>query len=152
MTADYDTAIDEIFGLFKTTWDGGAAAIVGSVPTVYWPGVEPGAPPPAENFWARVSQRTVEEPQITLSSRVGGVNQRRFRVQGLLFVQIFCPMAHSDAITQGRQLATLVRNAYRGATTASCVEFFNPRIDEVGPDDVAYQINVVVEYRYDDVG
>lgn len=150
MTATYTQAIDDMFALFNAAWQN-SNAIVGSVPEVRWQGVEERDVPPANAYWCRVSTQNVIDRQATLKSGVDSGQQRRYTSQGLLFVQLFCPMSDARAMEKGRQLAELARAAFRGVESPNGVWFRNARINELAPADNAYRFNIVVEYEYDDI-
>ena len=147
MTATYIEALDEIMTVFKDAWDAGSTPVVGYIPEIVWPGIEPEENLPTDKFWARFSNKTLDDEQSTLK----GVGLRRYTIEGLAFIQIFAPLSNSEAVKKAKELATLTRNAYRGITTPSCVWFRNARIQEVGSKDKWYQINVLVNYEHDDI-
>lgn len=149
MTTNYVQAIDEIFSLANAAFVANAAAIVGYLPDIRWPGVAEAGTPDASKFWARVSQQTVLEEQTTLSGEDG---KKRYTASGLVFVQLFCPFSDVAAMEKGRALAVMARNAFRGKTTSGKVWFRNARINELAPADGAYRFNVVTEYEYDEIG
>lgn len=152
MTATYPQAIDDMFKTFNDAWQAGAAAVVGSIPTVYWHGVESSVNPPTNVYWVRVSTQTVLERQTTFKSGIAPSENRRYTAQGLLFIQLFCPMSDSQSMDRGRRLAVLARDAFRGAETVNGVWFRNARINELPPEENSYRFNVVVEYVFDDLG
>ena len=141
----YDQAIDEIFQQINEVWLADSAAIVGSTPTLYWPGVEEPNPVNLATYWGRVSQQTVIEQQATLRNGTCG---QTYITEGLVFVQIFCPKSDARAMEKGRKLAILARDAYRGKSTLGKVWFRNARVKEVPPELKWYRFNVVTEYEY----
>lgn len=148
MTTTYVEAIDQMFSLFNSAWNAETTAIVGYVPEVRWPGVEEPGTPDASKYWARVSQQTVIEEQTTIGDSNG---KRRYTASGLIFVQIFCPKSEAAAMENGRNLAVIARNSFRGKTTSGKVWFRNARINELAPEESAYRFNVVAEYEYDEI-
>jgi hypothetical protein len=148
MTTTYPQAIDEMFAMFSTAWNAQSMAIVGYVPAIRWPGVEEPEKPDLTKFWARVSQQTVIERQITFRNGV----DKRYETSGLLFVQIFAPMSDPQAMAKLRALAVVARNTFRGKASASLIWFRNCRINELAPDGKAYRLNVVSDYQYDEIG
>lgn len=155
MSATYPQAIDEIFALFKAAWDANAASIVGSAvpPTIIWKGVEPKDGPPINEFFARIATQQVGEPQSTFKSGVAEDSSRRYTANGLVIVQLFLPMSDSQAMRKGLLLGQMVKEAFRGKSTASCVWFRNARInDAIPPEENLYRLNVIAEYEYDEVG
>jgi len=147
MTTTYEEAIDEMFTAFNTAWLASSAAVASYVPDVRWPGVEEPDTPDPSAFWSRISQQTVMEEQSTLRNGDAG---QRYTADGLVFVQIFCPKSDPEAMTKGRKLATIARNAFRGHTTSGKVWFRNTRINELPPEEKFYRFNVVAEYEYDE--
>ena len=145
----YEEAIDEIFGIFNAAWLAESAAVAGYIPEVRWPGVEEPEKPDLAKFWARVSQQTVIEGQSSLRNGDAG---QRYTTDGLVFVQIFCPKSDSLGMTNGRKLAIIARNGFRGNATSGQVWFRNARINELPPEENWYRFNVVAEYEYDENG
>jgi len=148
MTTDYISAVDQMFALFNAAFSASAPAIVGYMPDVRWQGIDEGTTPDASKFWCRVSQQTVIEEQSTIADENG---KRRYTADGLLFVQLFCPISDVEAMEKGRKLAVIARNAFRGKATSGKVWFRNVRINELPKEESAYRFNVVAEYEYDEI-
>jgi hypothetical protein len=148
MSVAYPNAIDEMFSLFLAAWNTGTLSVLSEVPKVFWQGITEEESPDVNSYWCRVSQQTVEEVQSTLSDNEG---KRRYETAGLIFVQIFCPKSDDSAMGNGRKLAVIARNAFRGKTTESKIVFRNARINELTPDDNSLRFNVVAEYEYDEI-
>lgn len=153
MPATYHEATDQIYLVLTTIVTSGATAILGYVPVIYWPGDKPPETAEGNVFWIRVSRQNITEDQATLSSDVAqvGVGKQRFETLGILVVQIFCPQSTLNAYDLGSQMAVLIRNAYRKATTEGGCWFTNCRVRELPPEDVFHRFNVLVNYRYDDI-
>lgn len=130
-------ARDIIFNVFKTVWDAtGFIAVYDDVPST---------PPNTDTSWARVTMQHFSGRQASLAGELGA---RRWENRGLVTAQIFAPIG--DGKTQVYTLSELVRNGYRDAKNLS-VWFRDPRINEVGNDGAWEQINVLVNFEYDDV-
>ena len=149
MSVTTTVARDEIYGLFKTAWDGDVAS---SSVLVLYENV-PGEPPDAVNTatgklppYARVSVRHFTGGQSTLS---GGLGRRTFSRNGAVTVQIFTPIG--DGLALSDTLVPIARNAYEGVDTASGVWFRNVRHVEVGPTGAWYQVNVIADFTYDEI-
>lgn len=151
MPIPYDTASDEMYALFFEAWKAGAAEFNdGEVPVVKWPYKFDGKGNPVDSVWARVSRQTVREGQAAL---VNGENGGRvYTSDGLLFVQIFAPLNDAKAGWRLLKLAMLARDSFRGQSTPGGVWFRNMRIQELPADAKSYQIKVVTEYQYDELG
>jgi len=152
MTATYVEAVDDIFGLFNSAWDSNAGSIVGSVPTVYWQGNEPAQTPGKDSFHVHVGTQTVIEQQTTFKTGVAPSENKRYTANGLVVIQLYCPMSVSDSMDKGRQLAVLARNAFRGKESANNVWFRNVRINELPAEDDYYRLNIIADFEYDDLG
>lgn len=142
----FASASDEILGLFWDAWRALApAANGGTAPIVQWPDDEEN-PPPADQAFARI--RLIHGQSV--QSTFGTAGQRRFTRPGIVSVQIFAPITKGGGSTLAQNLATIARNAYEGVGTASGILFRRSRTKEVGGDGTWYQINVTVEFEYDE--
>lgn len=152
MTAELDIAVNEIQHAFKAAWDLNSGAVFGYVPDVEWYGNEKNSKVDRAKAWARFSTQNVFEEQATLSTCVEQPFSRRYEASGLIFVQLFLPKTIDNALIEGRKLAKIARNAFRGKKTESGVSFHNARIVDLSPEELFYRLNVVVEYDFDDIG
>lgn len=148
MTTNYVSAVDQMFALFNVAFSANAPAVVGYMPDIRWQGINEGTTPNAAKYWCRVSQQTVIEEQTALADDNG---KKRYTASGLIFVQLFCPIADVEASPKGRLLAVIARNAFRGKTTSGKVWFRNVRINELPNQESAVRFNVVAEYEYDEI-
>lgn len=146
MTANYSEAIDAMFSRFYTDWLSGTTAIVGTVPEVFWQGVELPEKPIVDEFWCMVSTQTVMSEQATFRNNI-----KRYTTSGLLVVQLFCPRSDSQSMQKGRELAELVQTTFRSGETANGVWFRKVRINELPAEENSYRFNVVVEYEFDEI-
>ncbi len=144
----FDSARDEILGLFNTYWTAQTPALNGGQAVrVEWPGVDAGGPPSASEAWARIAVRHGTSRQGTF----GPPGQRRFLRLGLITVQLFTPLAAGGGLSFAENLGIIARNAFEGRSTDSGIWFRNARLQEVGPDGEWYQMNMTVEFQYDEV-
>lgn len=148
MTADYMTAIDEIYSLFNEAWKVESLVVLGYIPAIQWPNVEKAGKPDQTKFWVRISNQTLSEEQSTLSNSNG---IRRYTNNGLVLVEIFCPKSVVKSNEFGKSLASISKNIFRGASTASGVFFRKSYIKELPQEDSCYRFMTVSEYEYDDV-
>lgn len=144
---NYIDAVKEIFATFKEAWDAETTAIVGCIPNVFWMGVEQPDKPERGKYWVRVSQQTVTEEQSTFKN---AENEQRYTTNGIVIAQISCPSSDSQAVTKGRELAIIARDAYRGNSTSGKVWFRNAKILELPFEKDWYIFNVTAEYEYDE--
>lgn len=144
---DYISATDEIKGLFLVDWRAFAPALNGGVmPRIEWQGVDSGEPPPADAPWARVTVRHSNSPRQTLAKR----GERRVTRLGVVIVQVFTPVSDGKGLLLAQQLAIIARKAYDGKGTDSGIWFRNARVREVGADGTWEQINVALDFQYDE--
>ena len=141
----YEQAIDDMFSQFFTVWKDDSAAIVGYIPDVIWHGVEEGVTPDRAKFWARASHKASFTEQAAFT-----IGPKRFTSKGILYIQIFCPFTAQKAVSVGRKLAVLVRNAYSGKESVGGVWFRNPKIVDRPVDKDWFQLVVSVEYSFDE--
>lgn len=142
----YDSALDEMLGLFNTDWTTKTPALTTTVPDVQWPGL-PAGPGPVGKSWARIRIRHTSSRQVTF----GPPGQRRFERGGIITVQVFAPLSPQNGLSLAEKLAIIARDAYEGRGTATGIWFRNARIVEVGPSGEWYQYNAVVEFQYDEM-
>ncbi len=142
MTATFATANNEILATFKAAWD------TTGYPVAYENVKGASATPPAGSSdpWARVTLRHTFGEQASLS---GSGGTRRWRRDGLLTVQIFIPIG--EGLSEGYSLAKTVVDAFEGIATTSAVWFRNVRVNEIGNDGEWYQVNVLVDFTYDEI-
>lgn len=138
MSATFAEANDSILKLFKdawdlTTWSVDYENVSGELPT----GTDP---------WARVTLRHFGGRN---SSLAGALGTQRFDRSGTLAVQIFVPTG--EGLSEAFALAKIVADAYEGQSTTNGVWFRNVRVNEIGPDGDWFQVNVLVDFTYDEI-
>lgn len=153
MATQDEIAVDEILARLKEQWDADTPAIIGSgdpAPMLYdlteWKG-RPDNNVEAANAWGRVTVVHDMSWQATLTD---DQNRKRYRNTGLLTVQVFAPYDYSAAGTIATRLARVVKVAFQGRRTDN-VTFGLVRVNEIGREGAWYQINVSVEFHWDEV-
>lgn len=139
MTATYAQAVDDILGLFKVAWDTTGY-------TAIYTNVAGDTPDDEEDPWARVTIQHTDGGQGSLTGGLGTTRWTRF---GILTVQLFVPSG--EGLSEAHTLGKLVTDAFEGVSTTNGVWFRNVRINEIGPDGEWYQVNVLVDFTYDEV-
>lgn len=147
MIMTYETATDAMFGLFKSTWDAGAAAIVGYVPQVYYQGVEQGEIPDPSKYFVVVDRNTVQTQQAGLNNAVA----RRYETTGVLTIDIFAPRSADQPRSDGMDLADMVRRAIEGSRALG-VWFTNVTASEAGQTDSFAMYRVTADFEYTEQG
>jgi hypothetical protein len=133
-----DEARDEMLAVFKAAWD----------TTDYDANVvysdKDGRPANAA-AWARVVLRHADGGQASLADHDG---KRRWKAIGTLWVQVYGPAGDGEVLTMA--LAQTVLNAYRTARGGG-VWYRNPRKREAPSSGDFSQVNVLVDFQYDEV-
>lgn len=133
-------ARDDIHALFKTAWDAGTTAIVGSVPEIRYQTVEVGDEPPEDEYWVWTSVEHVTGGHAALGTVL-------FEHEGIFSAQLYGPSTE-EGLADIDALVDLVLAAFEGETTTNGVWFRNARVNEVGPDRGWFQVNVLVDFVY----
>lgn len=139
MSADFETAVDEIFDLFAAAWNTTGYPV--DYENLRNDGTTVKVPPSTRTPWARVNLRHVTGGNAAIGNKL-------FDRGGVLTVQIFIVVGVS--LTPAYQLAKTVANAFQGQSTPSAVWFRNVRINEIGNDGSWYQTNVLADFEYDE--
>lgn len=138
----YEQARDEMLSVFRTAWQAAQP-----IAPVQYPNVGQAlAPPKTQGPWARVVVAHATGGQRTLAGEAG---TRRFGRVGILTAQIFAPVGGGTDLAYN--LAQLVVDAYEGQSTPGGAWFRNTRVNEVGVSDGWFQLNVLVDFDYDQV-
>lgn len=144
-------ARDEMQARFYDDWRSKAPLVwSGGVPRVLWDAKEEkdkAKRPRADEPWARVSVQHNINPQRAF----GEPGNRRFERLGIIMVQVFSPMSLEQSVTLAEGLGIIARDAFEGKDTPGGVWFRNTRMQEVGPSDPWWQLNVSAEFTYDEL-
>ena len=143
MTATPEQAVDDILDVFRAAWNPTGFIAVYDLENT---GKDNSRPPDTEDPWTRVSMRHVTGNQ---SSLTGGLGTIQYTNTGTLTMSLFVPIG--EGLVRGRQLASTLQRAYRGISTPRQVWFRRSRINEIGSDGHWFQINIIVEFEYDEI-
>lgn len=147
MTATFEEARDDLFGVVQTFWDGEATApttllyedVSGSRPTAV---SSAGAVLP----WARASVRHSFGQQDSLSNENG---RRLYQNIGMLIIELWYPQG--KGFSEVDQFAQLLVDALRGVSTANGVWLRNVRALEIAQSGIWFQTNVLADFEYSQV-
>jgi len=142
-------AKDAMCALFTAAWLAQTPAIVGTPPKIVYPWDTERSITNEALYWGRISFTTVLENQATYRGPMG--SPRRWRVEGLVTVQIFAPMSDIQGARNLEKLADIARSSFRGAKAGDCVWFRRPRIQELDPDGKWHRANAIAVFQYDDI-
>lgn len=134
MTATYAEATDAINTVFKTVWDPRA---------VVWDEVG-GDVPATDVIWARTQLRHLSGSQATLADSTG---QTRYDRAGVFTAQIFSPAG--DGAAAAVAAAQEVVDAY--VQNSGTIWYRNVQLREVGKSGPFFQVNVLVNFEYQDI-
>lgn len=99
--------------------------------------------PVSNKAWARVVTRQLVSAQETL----GRIGARRFRREGIIIIQIFVPP--DTGTREARELAKAAADIYEGVSFSS-VDCTNAQIAEISDQPSWFQVNVEVDYAYEE--
>jgi hypothetical protein len=140
-------ARDEMFGWFDDRWDTAVVPTILAEPCeVRWQGKEEGTIP--EDYFVRISTQAAKTEGGGFMQNGQGSTPQVFDTYGLLFVQVFAPMAVEDSYRKGELLAIAARDIFRASETASGTWFRKARYVEVANDGKHYGWKVTVEYEF----
>lgn len=102
--------------------------------------------PPSNDEFVRLAVRHTVSNQESL----GGVGTRKYDRQGFVIVQIFTPL--NVGVKTALTLADQAREIFEGTRiTGIDMRFNDCQIQELGPLDGWYQVNVQTEFAYSEV-
>lgn len=140
--ASTTAARDEIYGLLKAAVD---ASPYSAVPVIY-PDTVKDTPLDGTSYMKAFADLTNER-----TASLGPISGRRYRIMGLVQVQIFTP--YGDGQATADLISGVVKGAFRGVNSPSdTIAFRNARAVDVGRDGAYLQTNVVAEFEYDELG
>jgi hypothetical protein len=140
VTATVEQARDQINTLIKAAMDANAPSTV-----IVWDDQK--APAALGNSpWVRVSVRHNSGGQSTIS-RVNG--KSRYSRSGTVYVNLFAQPG--DGLRTIDPLTKIALDAFEGKTTPGQIWFTKARVRELGVVEGWYQVNVLVNFSYDDI-
>lgn len=117
-------------------------------PSIKWQNVQQRSAPSVAAPWMRFNIQHVDGEQDSF----GLDGEGSFEARGFVTIQLFVPQ-DANGLISARQLAKVLARAFRGKTGVDeyCgIIFRNVRINEVGPEDRWFQINVLANFEYDE--
>ena len=154
MIAAYQEAVDSISGLFyeqfekkyqgngkKFSPEGTPLNTVEPYVKVLYENIPNDTP---NTTFVRFVVRHFNNAGQTLSGGTGTIRRTR---AGTAVAQIFIPMC--EGVKEAYELATEIAQVYEGKVTNEGVWFLNVRVNEIGPDGAMFQVNVLIDFRYD---
>lgn len=144
----YIEASDAMKACVYAAWKAATVATVGTEQKLFFQDrikagtLEVGTP---DEYWARVVVQHV-------AGETAAIGGRKRTAYGLLWVQMFFPLAKVGAWRKGQQIAEPVKNALADTTTSGTVWFFRARInDNIPADATHHRLNVVADFQYDEI-
>ncbi len=134
-----------VFKLFNDEWKAKAPLLVGIAPKIYFQGIEDNKI--IDNvYWARLSTATTEENLHGFMPGVVKVN----KVDGQIFVQLFCPMSIRDSYAKGMELASIARNIFKFVRLPEyTLTFRRTRVEELAPEaNKWWRFSVISNFEY----
>lgn len=145
MTTNFLDAYTTVTTLFRTYWAANAGAIVGNayVPELRFGQVQVDNIP-QKNF-GRMTMEVVTDGQSSFRQTDG----KRFRADGLIYIQIFGAKTDTQGAERARQLAYMSQRRLRKAL--DCISTRNVRINAAPDEQKFWRLNVIAEFSYDEI-
>lgn len=134
----YEEAVDDVLGMLNTAW-----SVTGH--NLYFANTRGERETDETSFAMAKIMHTDDGGQRTL----GGVGYREFERVALLMVMIY--VQAGKGLSEMYQLAKVVSDAFEGKTSVGGVRFRNITLRERDRDGQFAQIDVFVEFEYDEV-
>jgi hypothetical protein len=139
--ANSRVARDAIYGTLKTAVE---SSVYFDIP-IFYPDVVK-TKPDGDTEYLKAFVDLTNERQAS----IGGHQQRRYRVYGIVMVQIFTK--YGSGQEKADAISGVVKGAFRGVNTgADAITFRNARVIDVGHTGPYLQTNVVAEFDYDEI-
>lgn len=113
-------------------------------------GVESEESNSVNKFYGRVAIAIPIQKQANLGE-VTNVNKRRYRNQGILNIDLYCPKSATNSYEIGRSVCSKMRYHYANRTIDD-ITYENPRVDDSYRTDKAqYVLSFYVDFLFDEV-
>ncbi|ABP63582.1 BcepGomrgp11 [Burkholderia phage BcepGomr] len=122
--------------------------VKGGKPNIAWEGRESARPPDGSAPYVAIFIKHVDGQQASLTDPD---MLRRWSRDGLITVQCFGMLSAGQGLEDATYQATIAMRAFEGKQSANGIWFRNARIKEIGSDRGWYQVNMIVEFEYDEV-
>lgn len=146
MIADQLQAREEINEMLAAAW--GAFNWGAAAPAIHWEGREKPSPPPPDQPYVAIFIKHLQGLQASLTD---DLSRKRWRREGLITVQCFGSLASGRGLEDAVQMGIIAGRAYEGKQSANCIWFRDVVSKEIGPTGGWYQVNVTVQFEYDEV-
>lgn len=143
MTTNYDDAYGLITTELQAYWATISTSIVGMVPEIRFYGTENDKIP--STYFVRFVMSPVKDGQSSFRQTDG----KRFRADGLIYLQVFAPRSDRASYAKMRKLSMQLQKRFRSAI--DCISFNNVRIVDAPKEDMFWRQNVIAEYWYDEI-
>lgn len=147
----YEEASEALNKMFWDTFKVEALAILGYVPTVYWPFVTEPTSAPIDKVWCRVSRKT--NPKELAGFGEGNANfAARYDTDGLYYVQMFYPQSDKSASSKFTKLAQIAESCFLGKHDPSNLLWVRSvETKELDSEKTWFRLNVIIEFTYQEI-
>lgn len=108
-----DTNLAAMYEHFTNGFASEAATIIGAPVEIRYQGNVYTTEPDRSKYWVRLSTVTLRSEQATLSTSASELGKKRYKVRGMIFVQVFGPRQTIGANEKCGELAYLARKILR---------------------------------------
>ena len=129
-----------------------AATIIGAPVEIRYQGNVYAKEPDRSKYWVRLSTVTLRSEQATLSTSASEIGKKRYKVRGMIFVQVFGPKQTIGANDKCGKLAYLARKILRKNPTkaGSTVWFTNATAENLEPLDNWLRWDTSASFTFDE--
>lgn len=147
---NYEESTSAMNKMFWDEFRPKAQALLGYVPTVYWPNTVVPNPAPTNEFWCRVSRKTIDERLAGFGE--GGPSIRRYDVRCIYYVQMFYPHTDKWANKNLPKLAQFAKDSMQGKNDPTNVLWSREvKIDELDIEKAWFRSNIVAVFEYQEI-
>lgn len=138
----------EMFIRMQTVWSATVwpSNLFDFAPTLLFQGRDATKPPAPDVPYAHIYRRSIFGEQAAMSDG----SSQPYSDMGTLWILCFGPQSSGKGLEMAEFQATIASNAYRGPNRNSCIWYRNVRTVDVGLKDGLEQINVLVDYEYNE--
>lgn len=145
MPANVSQARDQMNGVLKAAMDA-AGSPINTIVLIWDDTLNDPEPPATPTPWARVSIRHNKGQQGSLS---GALGKQRWVRSGFISVQLFTFAGKGNVVSD--QIIAIIQTAYEGKTTVGGLIFRNVRFTEIGQSGPWLQVNITIDFEYDEI-
>lgn len=145
-----DPVLESMYEHFSTIWDASVGAIVPGGIEVRYQGNIYNEDPDRNAYWCKLSTVYTRSEQSTLSNSVRELGKKRYKVTGIIFLQVFGPRHQPGAWHKCDALAKLGQKVFREYVATGNVWYNNATVESLPYEENWIRFNTSARFTYDD--